>query len=103
MSETLENAEKRRRPRKSPPLRPAPQWSAHVYVRLPQTETRLFRYLLEGYDNLAFTSVIERKTTVLKVVYSPSQEREVLAVLQGIAEQVRMDIFKAPGVRVKSA
>lgn len=82
------------RRRKRPPLAPSPRFSARLYIRLAPERTRLFRYLLEAYDNLAYSSVIERKTCILKLVYSPMQEREFLAALAEIGQSLPLEILE---------
>ena len=74
-------------PRKTrAPLPPPPARSARTYLRLPRAQARLFRYLLEGRDNLAYTSVVDRQACILKVVCAPGQEtalRQCLEELRG--------------------
>lgn len=81
------------RKRKRPPLLPAPRVSSRLYIRLAPAHTRLFRYLLEAYDNLAYSSVADRKACILKLVYSPQQEREFLAALDEIKQSIPLEIL----------
>ena len=83
------------RKRKRPPLLPAPRFSGRIYIRLEPEHTRLFRYLLEAYDNLAYSSVAERKACILKLVYSPQQEREFLAALAEIRQSLPFETLYA--------
>lgn len=82
--------------RKRRPLPPAPQRSARCYIRLEQSQTRLFRYLLEGYDNLAYTSVADRRACILKVVYSPHSEKPVQDALREMQQSLTFEILPAP-------
>ena len=71
--------------RKRQPLLPPPARSARCYIKVKPAQTRLFRYLLEGYDNLAYTSVVDRRACILKIVYSPQQQlllNETLNIMQ---------------------
>lgn len=79
------------RKRKRPPLLPAPRFSGRLYIRLEPGQTRLFRYLLEAYDNLAYSSVADRKACILKLVYSPQQKKEFLSALDEIRQSVRFE------------
>lgn len=81
------------RKRKRPPLPPPPRLSGRVYVRLDPARTRLFRYLLEAYDNLAYCSVADRKACILKLVYSPQQEAEFRAALNEIRQSLDFDFL----------
>ena len=81
------------RKRKRPPLAPAPRFSSRLYIRLEQSQTRLFRYLLEAYDNLAYSSVVDRKACILKLVYSPQQEREFLSCLGEMSQSLPFEIL----------
>ena len=60
-----------------------PSLSSRLYLRLDPERSGFFRYLLEARDNLAYTSVTDRKAGILKVVCSP-QQRAALA--QALAE-----------------
>lgn len=81
---------------KRPPLAPPPRFSSRLYVRLPQPQTRLFRYLLEAYDNLAYTSVTDRKACILKVIYTPQCEKHLLDVLEDIRTSVPFEYLDVP-------
>lgn len=81
------------RKRKRAALPPAPQFSARLYIKLEPSLTRLFRYLLEAYDNLGYSSVIDRKACILKLVYSPLQEKEFLAALAEMRGSLEFEIL----------
>lgn len=81
---------------KRPPLAPPPRFSSRLYIRLPQRQTRLFRYLLEAYDNLAYTSVVERKGCILKIVYSPQSEKHLREALEDIRSAVPFEYLNVP-------
>lgn len=75
------------------PHAPPANWSERLYVRLPPAETRLFRYLLDAYDNLAFTSVVARKDCILKVGFSPDQKKELLQALDEMRQSLEFEIL----------
>lgn len=67
-------------------LRSGPRCSDRLYVRLEPSQTRLFRYLLEAEDNLAYTSVVDRKACILKLVFSPEQRKHLEEKLQNMRQ-----------------
>ena len=72
-------------PKAATPL-PPPARSARLLVRLAAEDTALFRFLLEGYDNTAYFTVLEPRTALLKLVFSPHREealRRALAEMAG--------------------
>mgnify|MGYP003623492463 CR=1 FL=1 len=71
-----------------------PIWSERLYVRLAPVDTRLFRYLLDAYDNLAFTSVVARKDCILKVGFSPDQRKELLQALDEMRQSLEFEILE---------
>ncbi len=75
---------------------PPPEWSGRIYVRLEPSESRLFRYLLEAYDNLAYSSVVDRKGCIFKVVFSPHQEAELRRVLKEMGESLPFEVIEPP-------
>lgn len=64
--------------------RPAPPCLASrvLYAEVPRNEIALYRFLLEGYDNLAVMSVVDRYRAVIKLRFTPDAERTLRGVLQ---------------------
>lgn len=73
--------------RAGPPL-PPPRRSARLLLRLTPEHIALFRFLLEAYDNLAYFTVLERRTAPLKLVFSPQRERAVRRALSEMARSL---------------
>jgi hypothetical protein len=67
--------------------------SSRLYLHLAPADTRLFRYLLEARDNLAYTSVIERKGCILKIVFTPSMEKELRQALHEMRQSCPFEII----------
>lgn len=82
----------RRRPRKLP----APAHSGRLLATLAPGNVGLFRFLLEGYDNLAFFTVLDRREALLKLMFSPHQAAEVRAALDGIAAVIPLQVKEWP-------
>ena len=82
--------------KKLKPLPAPPEASARLYVEMPPAEVRFFRYLLEGVDNLAYTSVVDRRIALLKVVFSPHQEEELRSVLKEIGQSMAIKVINPP-------
>ena len=84
--------------RRRPLMWPAATRSEHVLVQAAPDQIHMFRFLLEGYDNLALFTVLNRKTGVLKVVFSPHQRAEARAALEAVAEVIPVRIAPWPVV-----
>lgn len=89
------------RPRKrkkrplGPPL-PAPAVSSLLLVRLAPSKVGMFRFLLEGYDNLAYFTVLERHTALLKIVFSPHRDSFMREALTQIAASLPLEVQEWP-------
>lgn len=83
---------KRRRPR----ALPAPSSSMRLLVSLPPDRVGLFRFLLEACDNLASFTVLDRREALLKVLFSPHQERDVQRMLEDIGESIPLVVRPWP-------
>jgi hypothetical protein len=70
--------------------------STRLLVHLAPQEVGLFRFLLESYDNLAGFTVLNRKTALLKVFFSPHQEQAARAALSAIAQIVGLQVSEWP-------
>jgi hypothetical protein len=53
-----------------------------LYAEVPRNQIALYRFLLEGYDNLAVMSVVDRYRAVIKLRFTPDAERTLREVLQ---------------------
>ena len=81
---------------------PEPEESDFLLIRLAREHTALFRFLLESYENLAYFTVLERKTALLKLVFSPHQRGNALRALEEIALSVPLDAGEWPFYRNNS-
>ncbi|QGY39421.1 DUF4911 domain-containing protein [Pseudodesulfovibrio cashew] len=79
----------RRRPRKRP-CPPPPLFSERLYVRIDPARIALFRFLLEGYDNLGIFTVTDKFKGILQLRYSPHQRREIRRFIE--AARSEMDV-----------
>ena len=85
-----------RKPRKPAPPLPPPARSARLLVRLAAEDTALFRFLLEGYDNTAYFTVLEPRTALLKLVFSPHREEALRRALAEMAESLDFSVEPWP-------
>ena len=59
-----------------------PRRSSEVlYAEVPRNQIALYRFLLEGYDNLAVMSVVDRYRAVIKLRFLPDAERTLRGIL----------------------
>lgn len=79
-----------------PPALPPPARSARLLVRLAAEDTALFRFLLEGYDNTAYFTVLEPRTALLKLVFSPHREEALRRALAEMAESLDFSVEPWP-------
>ena len=77
-----------RRPGRDCGLVPPCLHSRVLYAEIPRSRIALFRFLLEGYDNLAVMSVVDRFRAVVKLRFTPD------------AEQVLREMMEAQGARL---
>lgn len=81
--------QKDRRKKRAPgPALPAPSSSLRFLVRIAPSDVGMFRFLLEGYDNLAYFTVLDAGEALLSLVCSPHQEHEARACLEAVSTAV---------------
>lgn len=85
-----------RKRRKAAPALAAPRHSGHLLVRLAPRNTALFRFLLEAYDHTAYFTVIEPKTALLKIIFSPHLEKETRRVLAEMSGSLPFELLEWP-------
>lgn len=84
------------RKRKPGKALPAPAHSHFLLIRLAPAHTGMFRFLLEAYDNLAYFTVLEKDTALLRLIYSPHCEKSVRRALADIAQTIAMTVEEWP-------
>lgn len=83
--------------KKRRPIRlPVPEYSDRLLVSLPPQHVGMFRFLLEGYDNRASFTVLDRNEALLKVFFSPHQHAEARSALEDIASTLPLTIREWP-------
>lgn len=83
----------RRRPRKRI-CPPPPAMSERIYIQIEPSKIGLFRFLLEGYDNLGIFTVTNKFTGLLQLRYSPHQGREVQQFLKTVRTEIGVKEIK---------
>lgn len=76
------------------------RYSDRVYVRIDRHHIAMFRFLLEGHENLALMTVVDNRVAWLKVVYAPDQKAEVLSFLAGVKEELGLEIRDIPRLKL---
>jgi len=85
----------RRKPRKRV-CPPPPVWSARTYVQIDPSKTGMFRFLLEGYDNLGIFTVANKFKGILQLRYSPHLKREIETFLKAVATEMDIKVLPVP-------
>lgn len=92
MQASLPSVKKRKKKRLPPPL-PAAAISSRLYVRIAPADVAMFRFLLEAEDNLGYMSTVDRWASILRVTFSPHQEKDVYRYLETMREQIPFKII----------
>ena len=82
--------------RKPAPALPPPTRSASLLVRIAPEHTGMFRFLLEAYDHVAYFTVLENRTALLRVIFSPHRQREAREALQQMAQSLPFSVEEWP-------
>ncbi len=69
------------------------QFSRSIYLEIAPNQVNMFRFLLEAYDNLALFTVLDKYKAILKVFFSPHQEKEVQRTLRDMQSLVDFHIL----------
>ncbi|CAK7021937.1 MAG: hypothetical protein DESF_00907 [Desulfovibrio sp.] len=85
-----------RKRRRTAPALPPPEYSGRLLVRLAPQHTALFRFLLEAYDHTAYFTVIEPKTALLKIIFSPHLEKETRLLLAEMSASLPFEQLEWP-------
>lgn len=68
-------------------------WSKRLYLYLHRKDIAYLRFILESHHNLAYISILDKYEAVAQITFAPGQKQEVLAFLEGIAEEIDIRIL----------
>lgn len=57
---------------------------------IPRNEIGYLRFILEGYDGLAFSRSLDGRSGLVEIAYPPSRRREAEALIAALAEEIAM-------------
>lgn len=69
-----------------------PAWCASLFIKIAPADVAMFRFLLEARENLAYFTVLERKTALLKIVFAPESKVEVEKALTEIGQSLKITL-----------
>jgi hypothetical protein len=52
------------------------------------------KFLIEGYDNLGYATVVDRFSAVLQIIFAPGQEPEVRELLDAVGPDLGLEIVR---------
>lgn len=70
--------------------------SASLLIRLKKSDTGRFHALLESHGHTAFFSVLSVNPPLLRLFFSPDQEREVRGLLKILAKDIPLIVEEWP-------
>lgn len=70
--------------------------SAQLVIRIAPRDVGFFRFLLEARDNLALFTVLDSRTALLKLLFSPHQTDDVRAALAAMQTLLTFDVEDWP-------
>jgi len=92
MSKAKKSSRRRPRVRICPP---PPTRSERMYIQIEPSKIGLFRFLLEGYDNIGIFTVTNKFTGILQLRYSPHQRREIKTFLGAVRSEMDVKDLQA--------
>lgn len=64
-----------------------------MYIRILPMHVGLFRFLLEGHDNLGIFTVADKFKGILQLRFSPHQKREMKQFLKAVESEMAVEII----------
>jgi hypothetical protein len=70
-----------------------PRSSNRLYLHLVPGDIAVLKFLLEANDNLAYLSTVSPYGAVVKLVFAPEQESDVMDFLKAAGEEIELDVL----------
>jgi len=71
-------------------------YSKRLYLQIDRKDIALFKFFLEGYDNLAYLTVVDKKKAVLQLVFSYEFEELVYDFIKNLSQEITVKIVYEP-------
>ena len=68
-------------------------YSKRLYLQLDRKYIALFKFFLEGYDNLAYLTVVDKYKAVLQLVFSHEFEEFVYDFIKNVQLEIPIKII----------
>ena len=68
------------------------RYSKRLYLQVDRKYIALFKFFLEGYDNLAYLTVVDKKKAVLQLVFSYEFEELVYDFIKNLSQEITVKI-----------
>ncbi len=69
-----------------------PRHSNRLYLRIAPCAIAFLKFILEGYDNLAYLSVVDKDKAFIKLVYAPMCKKEIDFFLKSMQPETGFSI-----------
>lgn len=66
------------------------------YFVVPRAEIAYLRFILEGYDGLAFLRTLEARTALVEIAFAASRRADAEALLAALAAEVPLAAVPPP-------
>lgn len=73
--------------------------SASLLIHIAPEHIAIFRFLLEAYGHTAFFTVLERRTALLRLIFSPHYKAAVQNALTEMAQSIPFSVKKWPAAK----
>ncbi len=60
-----------------------------LLLRIRTDQIAFLKFILEGYDNLAVLTTVDRHSGLVALLFPPERRREVIELVSGIAARLR--------------
>lgn len=67
------------------------------YFRLPRAEIGQLRFILEGYDGLAFARTLDKQAGLVEIAWPACRSADVEVLLKALAAEVGLQEVPIPG------
>lgn len=72
---------------------PPPKRSSRMYVRLEPSKIAVFRFIMEGWDNIGLFTVINRHKGIMLLRYSPQQWFEMQRFIEAVQSEMELEVL----------
>ncbi len=69
-------------------------YSDRIYIKIKPSSIAYLKFIIEGYDNLAYVSIVDKQEAIVKITFTSEYKMDIKKIIKDLEKE--MDIKWIP-------